>query len=124
VTPGTNNVPVSTRRIFNTILDFAGIDKSSSLLNPQREVILGEAMKPYLDYGWQPQVMGVDGKLKTILAGRAEVYDVVADPNETKSLSDVPRDTRAAISGYPIPSLQEAATAGNLDEESRRQLAS
>ena len=34
------------------------------------DVIVGEAMKPFLDYGWQPQVMAVEGRLKTILAGK------------------------------------------------------
>ena len=44
------------------------------------EVVLGEAMKPFLSYGWQPQVMAVEGRHKAIRAGRLEVYDVVADP--------------------------------------------
>ena len=51
------------------------------------EVVLGEAMKPFLDYGWQPQVMAVEGRHKAILAGRVEVYDVVADPAETRDLA-------------------------------------
>ena len=49
-------------------------------------------MKPFLDYGWQPQVMALAGRRKTILAGRLETYDVAADPGETRNLAE----TRAA----------------------------
>ena len=50
------------------------------------EVVLGEAMKPFLEYGWQPQIMAIEGTRKAILAGRIEVYDLAADPAETKDL--------------------------------------
>src|SRR4029077_170903 len=79
VTPGLRNVPVSTRRIFDTIRDWAGLGTAHSLRKPEHEVIVAEAMKPFLDYGWQPEVMALDGRLKTISAGRIEVYDVIAD---------------------------------------------
>ena len=42
------------------------------------KLLAGEAMKPFLDYGWQPQVMAVEGNRKAIVK-RARVYDVV-DP--------------------------------------------
>ena len=41
---------------------------------------LGEAMKPFLEYGWQPQVMAVAGSQKAILSRTTEVYDLAADP--------------------------------------------
>ncbi|GAC1430354.1 MAG: hypothetical protein NVSMB68_02640 [Thermoanaerobaculia bacterium] len=132
VAPGTSNSPVSTRRIFHTILDFAAIDASSSLKprpearGPRPEVVVGEAMKPFLDYGWQPQVMAVDGRVKTILAGRTETYDVVADPAETRDLSatvPIPRPVRAALHDYPVPSSAQPST-NRLDDEGRRKLAS
>ena len=31
--------------------------------------MLGEAMKPFLEYGWQPQIMAVQGRQKAIFAG-------------------------------------------------------
>ena len=86
-------------------------------------------MKPFLDYGWQPEVMALDGRLKTISAGRLEIYDVIADPQETHDLAghaEISRATRVALQQYPIPTAAEAAAAaatGN-DEEARRQLAS
>jgi tetratricopeptide (TPR) repeat protein len=124
VTPGKSDAPFSTRHVFDAILEFAG------LASPHAEgVVLGEAMKPFLDYGWQPQVMAVEGTQKTILAGSTEVYDVVADPSETHNLApqaSLSRAVRAALHDYPIPSLQEAATASNIsgNDEERRKLAS
>jgi len=129
VAAGTNDMPVSTRRIFHTIRDWAGIDATHSLRMPEHEVVVAESMKPFLDYGWQPQVMAVDGRLKTISDGRIEVYDVVADPGETRNLAqsaNISRETRAALQQYPIPTAAQAAdaAASAADEESRRQLAS
>jgi len=123
------DTPVSTRRIFDTILDFAGLGANVSLRHPQPEVVAGESMKPFLDYGWKPQVMAVDGRLKAILAGRVEVYDVIADPGETHDLgasASLSRAARATLQEYPVPSPDAAAvtsTSGG-DEESRRKLAS
>jgi len=124
---GASDVPVSTRRICQTILDWAGLDPANSFRRSDSEVVLGEAMKPYLDYGWQPQVMAVEGRQKTILAGATEVYDVVADPAETHNLAataNLSREVRAALHDYPVPSLQEAVSASTQSEEERRKLAS
>jgi len=127
VTSGSTDMPVSTRRIFQTILDWAGLGTVNSLLRGDREIVAGEAMKPFLDYGWQPQVMAVEGTQKAILAGPLEVYDVVRDPGETHNLASqasLPRDVRATLRDYPVPSLQQAAAAAPADEEERRKLAS
>ncbi|MGA8808468.1 MAG: sulfatase-like hydrolase/transferase, partial [Thermoanaerobaculia bacterium] len=121
-----SNVAVSTRRIFHTILDWAGIDATNSLLKGDAEVVAGEAMKPFLDYGWQPQVMAVDGNRKAILAGKLEVYDVAADPGETHDLAasaNLSRNARAALQEYPIPSLDAQQSASNLSAEEQRKLA-
>ena len=125
----TADAPVSTRRIFQTILGFAGIDATNSLRAEAHEVVLAEAMKPFLDYGWQPQVMAIDGRLKTISSGRIEVYDVIADPMESHDLAasaSVSRAARVALQQYPIPTATEAAAAvaSATDDEARRQLAS
>ena len=125
--PGISDAPVSTRTIFDTILEWAGTAGPNTLRRAAENVIAGEAMKPYLDYGWQPQVMAVEGRLKTILAGgRAEVYDVVADPAETRDLvaQGVPRAARAALRDYPIASAEAASSTPALSEEERRKLAS
>ncbi len=78
VAPGEVDVPVSTRRVFHSILDWAGLDSANSLRTVEgaQEVVLGEAMKPFLGYGWQPQIMAIEGQQKAIFAGTTEVYDV------------------------------------------------
>lgn len=121
------NRPVSTRRVYHTLLDVAGIDARGSLRNPPDEAVLGEAMVPYLNYGWQPQVMAVEGTRKVIQAGALEVYDVVRDPAETNDLGatgEIERESRKALREYPLPSAAVIAQSGSLTEEQQRQLAS
>lgn len=119
--------PVSTRRIFDTVLDFAGLGVVGSLKGNGEEIVLGEAMKPFLEYGWQPQVMTVAGRLKAILAGTTEVYDLAADPAEARNLgsgASLPAAARTALDDYPVPSAASAPAPDTLDEEARRRLAS
>lgn len=126
VTPAVVSEPVSTRRVFHTILDFAGIEKELTLRERVDEVVVGEAMGPFLQYGWQPQIMAVDGRQKAIHAGAIEVYDVVADPAETRDLganANLSREIRKTLLEYPVPSL-EATAPPVLDDEARKRLAS
>jgi choline-sulfatase len=138
VTAGASDAPVSIRRIYHTVLDWAGLGTADSLrsdagttefvLGEARttEVVLGEAMKPFLSYGWQPQIMAVDGRYKAIYAGRLEVYDVLTDPDEKQDLYgsvELPERLRAALEDYPVPSLDAAAVAQPLSGEGQRQLA-
>ena len=123
ITAGASSAPISTRRIFHTVMRWARLD----VVDEAEPVIMGEAMKPFLDYGWQPQVMAVEGARKTILAGRTELYDVVADPAEKRDLAregEISRPVRAALRDYPLPSAETAEATENLDEEERRKLAS
>ena len=122
IAAGTSETPVSTRRVFHTVMRWAGLEA----IDDAEPVIVGEAMKPFLDYGWQPQVMAIEGRRKTILAGRTEVYDVVADPGERRDLAQegsISREVRTALRDYPLPSPQ-TPPAENLDEEAQRKLAS
>jgi choline-sulfatase len=125
VQTGTDPLPVSTRRVFHTILDWAGVSSEQSLLAPSNEVVLGEAMAPFLEYGWQPQAMAVDGTMKVIRAGALETYDVARDPAEARDLgasAALSRPLRQAIRDYPTPSPKPRASA--MTDEDRRQLAS
>ncbi|HEX6086903.1 MAG TPA: sulfatase-like hydrolase/transferase [Thermoanaerobaculia bacterium] len=123
ITPGASDTPISTRRVFHLLLGAAGLEQSDE----REEVIAGEAMKPFLDYGWQPQVMAVEGRTKVIMAGRTEVYDVVADPRETRNLAaqaSLSRPVRATLRDYPLPTPGAAEPPASLDEEAQRKLAS
>jgi choline-sulfatase len=123
---GTGDSPVSTRRVYHTILDWAGVESAHSLRGTDPEVVLGEAMKPFLNYGWQPQSMAVEGAHKSILAGRVEMYDVVADPAETRDVAGDPRSplVPAALRDYPPPLPAGARAPDTLEPEARRRLAS
>ena len=128
VPTGAVDTPVSVRRIFPTVLGLAGLESAQSLLDgPTPEVVLGEAMKPFLSYGWQPQVMAVEGTQKVISAGRNEIYDLAADPGEMKDLAGEvtpSRAIRSALTDYPIPSPGAGRSPSNLGEEDRKKLAS
>jgi choline-sulfatase len=127
VTASVSDTPVSTRRIFHTVLDWADLEAAHSLRGPDTEVVLGEAMKPFLEYGWQPQIMTVEGRHKAILAGRREVYDLVSDPGETRNLgagAALPPSVHKALDDYPVPAPGAARVPESLSEEARRNLAS
>jgi choline-sulfatase len=127
VDPGTTDAPVSTRRVFHTLLDWAGVDAANSLRAPSQDIVLGEAMKPFLEFGWQPQVMSVDGAHKAIRSGKLEVYDVVADPDERRDLgaeAGLSTAARTALWDYPAPSPDAARSPENLSADARHKLAS
>ncbi|MGH9380464.1 MAG: tetratricopeptide repeat protein, partial [Thermoanaerobaculia bacterium] len=117
----------SIRRVFDTVAGWAQGEESPGLLSPAEEPVLAEAMRPFLQYGWLPQVMGLLGRQKVIRAGELlEVYDVVADPEEAEDLADrsrVDRRLAAAVTEYPAPA-PISPEPDSLTEEQRRQLAS
>ncbi|HET7218350.1 MAG TPA: sulfatase-like hydrolase/transferase [Vicinamibacterales bacterium] len=128
VTPGTADEPVSTRRIYHTILDWAGLGSDHTLRSRgEPETVLGEAMKPFLEYGWQPQVMAVRDTTKAIVAGKTEVYDLATDPAEARNLgsgANVPAAMRTPLDDYPVPAPDAARTRDTLSDEAKRSLAS
>jgi choline-sulfatase len=129
VDAGISDTPVTTRRIFHTLLDWAGVDGAQSLRPAESDgdVVLGEAMKPFLEYGWQPQVFAVAGRHKAILAGTIETYDILADPREARNLGsgvELPAGMRKALDDYPVPSPDAARPPDGLDAEAKRRLAS
>jgi choline-sulfatase len=126
VDAGESDLAVGIRSVFHTVLDLAGLEPAGSLRAPQAAVVLGEAMKPFLSYGWRPQVMAVEGGRKTIQSGRLEVYDLAADPGETRDLGEAAasRASRDALREYPTPSPAVAAGRAPMGDDERRQLAS
>lgn len=128
ITPGAADAPVSSRHVFHTILDWAGVEAAGSLRSGSpADVVLGEGMKPFLSFGWQPQVMAVQGRQKAILAGRIETYNLEADPAERRDLGSVrtlPDGLRRALDDYPVPSIDARQPPSALSDEARRSLAS
>jgi arylsulfatase A-like enzyme/Tfp pilus assembly protein PilF len=127
VEPAVIDAPVSTRQIFHTLADWAGLDATESLRGPPPPVVLGEAMKPHLQFGWQPQIMAVEGRQKAILAGRVEIYDVVADPHESRDLSrtaGLPPPVSPLLREYPVPAREALDRQQSISEADRQKLAS
>ena len=127
VAAGVADEPVSIRRVYHTVLDWAGLGAAGSLRGASTDVVVGEAMKPFLEYGWQPQIMAVLGRQKAIFAGTTEIFDVVADSGETRDLAggaEIPAALRAALDDYPVPSTEAARSPAALSAEDRQKLAS
>jgi arylsulfatase A-like enzyme len=59
IAPARIDRAVSVRQVFDTVLEWAGSKSERSLLGTNNEPVLAEALKPYLQYGWQPQFMVV-----------------------------------------------------------------
>jgi arylsulfatase A-like enzyme/Tfp pilus assembly protein PilF len=127
IDPAVSDAAVSTRHVFDVLVKLAGIGAADALVTMENEVVLGEAMKPFLEYGWQPQVMAVRAGKKAILAGTLEAYDLVSDPGESRNLgagADLAAEVRRPLEDYPVPSPEAATATAPMDDEARRRLAS
>lgn len=69
----------------------AGVDLTPLLREPDGagHVAYAESLVPYLDFGWSELRALVDGDHKYIAAPEPELYDLAADPGETRNLVDV-----------------------------------
>jgi len=128
ITAATRERAVSIRQVFDTVLGWTGEDRPGSLMGDNLEPALGEALKPYLQYGWQPQFMAVQDGIKVIRSGDTEIYDVLTDPAETDNLDGEVEPAPAlwdAIDSYSTRALakqpQEQQT---LSQEALDKLAS
>lgn len=131
IAPGRIDRAVSVRQVFDTVLEWAGVEREQSLLGSSRVPVLAEALKPYLQYGWQPQFMAVLDGIKMIQSGDIEVFDVRADPGETDNLAggiDLAPELQGAISAYSSRAFEEngneAESQASLSEKTVERLAS
>lgn len=110
IVTGVTQQAVSVRQVFDTVLDWSGESRAGGLFGEQTEPVLAEALKPYMQYGWQPQFMAVLDGIKVISSGDTEIYDVRIDPGETHNLdSEIEPDPVLwdAIEAYSIRALAE-----------------
>ncbi|MDJ0837708.1 MAG: sulfatase-like hydrolase/transferase [Acidobacteriota bacterium] len=125
IEPGREDRPVSVRDVAPTVLAFADLEKNHGLLRPDNEVVLGEAMKPFLQYGWSPQVMAVSDGLKVIRSTSMEVYDLTTDQTESQNLVETRKPSPKilkALFNYPVPGADQATQ--NMTQEQMEQLSS
>ena len=121
--------PVSVRRIFDQILAWAGEERPHGLLGGPAETVLAEAMKPFRQYGWQPQVMAVRDRVKVIRSGDTEIYDLASDPTESRNLAgevQVDREIAEALRDYMARATasRDDDSRESLGQEERERLAS
>ena len=127
---------VRTVDIMPTILDLAGIAlpevaepaqgiSLQPLIDGKGESDAGpaysEAMVPLLMYGWSPLTFIRDSRYKYIQAPRPELYDLLADPGETKNLvaarTDVAADFRARLEALKKDVTRSATAAETLSPD-------
>ncbi len=98
--------PAPSIRLASTLLRLAG----GGPANPFGEPLPGIGGKPagtiYLEsrfpltaYGWSPLESAFDGRWKLIVAPRPELYDLGADPGETRNLVNDRRDEARRLKG-------------------------
>ena len=131
ISPGSIDRAVSTRQVFDTVLEWAGVEGERSLLGANSEPVLAEALKPYLQYGWQPQFMVVLEGIKMIQSGDIEVFDLQTDPQESNNLVggiDLAPELQGAISAYSSRAFDEphskTETQAALSQKTLERLAS
>ena len=110
ITASIKDRAVSVRQVFDTVLDWSGENREGSLMGVEAEPVLAEALKPYMQYGWQPQFMAVLNGIKVISSGDTEIYDVRTDPGETHNLdNEIEPDSALwdAIDAYSIRALAD-----------------
>jgi choline-sulfatase len=110
IVAATSNRAVSVRQVFDTVLDWSGESRAGGLLGEEAEPVLAEALKPYMQYGWQPQFMAILDGIKVISSGDTEIYDIRIDPGEINNLdSQVEPDPALwdAIEAYSIRALAD-----------------
>jgi choline-sulfatase len=125
---GISERAVSVKQVFDTVLEWSGESRAGGLLGNKAEPVLGEALKPYMQYGWQPQFMAVMDGIKVIRSGDTEIYDIRTDPAESNNLDDQLEPDPAlwdAIDAYSTRTLADKGQQQqNLSQEALDKLAS
>jgi arylsulfatase A-like enzyme len=85
--------PVSLVDVAPTLLAAAGIEQDRpTLLAPRPRPLYFESLYGSLHFGWAPLTGVRDGAFKLVFAPRPELFDLDADPGETRDLSAERKD--------------------------------
>lgn len=120
INPGEEKRVVSIRRVFDLVKGLA--EPEPSLKNIAEPVVLAEAMKPFLQYGWAPQTLAVSERWWVIRDMNLRMYDVLKDPGTQTNLfgnQAVPNEILAALKGYPLPATQAEKVTLSQEEVAR-----
>jgi arylsulfatase A-like enzyme/predicted negative regulator of RcsB-dependent stress response len=85
--------------------------------------VYSETFYPRLHFGWSDLHSLIDGPKHFIQAPRAELYDVAADPGETKNLIESDRRTYARMKQAIAPMIVPAASPAAIAPEEAAKLA-
>ena len=129
---GRRSTAVSTVDLAATLLSLAGARArlpGSSLLGPAgpERPLYAETLAPRLDFGWSELRSIRAGQYKLIRAPRTELYDVEADPSETRDLASAQPDIVARLSATldtVLAAAGEAQTPRPVDPETAERLRS
>ena len=128
VTAGVNDTPVSTRRVFHTILDFAGLASEHSLRRAgrrgrprRRHEAVSRVWLAAAGHGGRGRRARPSSRARSrptiSIATRAKASDLGSGVNLSSTL-------RARLEEYPVPSPEAARAPDTLDDEAKRRLAS
>ena len=94
-----------------------------------RQPIYAESLAPLFDFGWSELRSIRSGRWKYIAAPRPELYDVDADPGETRDVIEANRATASDLEGRlagggqsPIVPESGQLVTGPIDPDARRRL--
>ena len=126
--------PAGTRGLASTLLGLAGFRGDASSFGPglpapgeAGEPVYSETDMPASAYGWSPLAAATDARFRFIAAPRPELYDLQADPAESRNLwgqeADAARRLQRAVAEANRAARRGAAAPGSPElAESLRQL--
>jgi arylsulfatase A-like enzyme/thioredoxin-like negative regulator of GroEL len=133
--------PVSLADLFPTVLDLAGLgahagvqgeslvplmtgertDRAGNEEPGQARPVYSESLMPRLEFGWAELSAVRMGGMKWIEAPRPELYDLAADPRESRNLAATDRSRSDALRSS-LTELRSRLHANRPGESSRREM--
>ena len=105
--------------------DIDGLSLYRGQVPPQRGTYF-ETYYGYFAYGWSPLAGWVDARFKSIFSSEPELYDLLADPGETRNLLREGRDElaghRRAIAAMAARPVLERGEQSGIDSALRAQI--